>query len=105
MSDWIEQDGKKYFEEGYLRASNAAVARRDETIAALEAENARLREARAEAFGRCLKIALLHEDHGEFRHPSRGRYGCPDEIADAIQAELNALATSDRASEKEGRDG
>ena len=49
VSDHIEVDGKKYFEEGYLRASNAAVIRRDETIATLEAEKARLLRALADA--------------------------------------------------------
>lgn len=47
MSDWIERDGKKYFEESYLTLANTlatkAVAKREQRIAALEAENAALR--------------------------------------------------------------
>lgn len=38
MSDWIEHDGRKYFEESYLLASSESAKRRLEKIVALEAE-------------------------------------------------------------------
>lgn len=37
MSDWIEKDGKKYFEEGYLKLANKNASRRGETVASMKA--------------------------------------------------------------------
>lgn len=42
MSDHIEIDGKKYYEESYLVLANANTERRGELVAALSAENAEL---------------------------------------------------------------
>ena len=36
MSDWIEVDGKKYYEEGYLELANNNSKRRGEKIKELE---------------------------------------------------------------------
>jgi sigma54-dependent transcription regulator len=33
MSDWIERDGKKYYEEGYLILANQNTKRKDEELA------------------------------------------------------------------------
>ena len=38
MSDWIEKDGKKYFEEGYLILANNNAARRGRKIKELTYE-------------------------------------------------------------------
>jgi hypothetical protein len=32
MSDWIEKDGKKYFDEGYLNLANQNARRRGEQV-------------------------------------------------------------------------
>jgi hypothetical protein len=42
MSDWIEHDGKKYYEEGYLVLANNNAKRRGERIQELEAQLKRL---------------------------------------------------------------
>jgi hypothetical protein len=49
MSDHIESDGKKYYEESYLALANNTASRRGERIAELEAENERLTRERDEA--------------------------------------------------------
>ena len=46
MSDWIEYDGKKYFEESYLLAANASTRRRRAQLAAAKSDVARLTDER-----------------------------------------------------------
>lgn len=43
MSDCIEHDGRKYFEESYLHLANRNAQRKDERIAELERENELMR--------------------------------------------------------------
>ena len=67
MSDWIEHDGKKYFEEGYLQGANAAALRWDKTIAedpkvGLKAERWRSRDRAVGSITICDKCGGVGQD-------------------------------------------
>lgn len=79
MSDHIEVDGKKYFEESYLQIGNETAKRRGRRIAELEAQLAALQAQRDR-----LVAALIRECR---ICPDDGKYG-PDEDTRALLREM-----------------
>jgi hypothetical protein len=60
VSDWIEQDGKRYINEEYLAMANNTNKRRGETIKALETE----RDALRAALEPIVKMLNVGDNHG-----------------------------------------
>lgn len=63
MSDHITRNGRKYFEESYLRLANENTKRKAEQVAALQRELAELRvKLTREQFGGMCAAVLFYQD-------------------------------------------